>query len=184
MSISIPDVAVQRDALLAGQPLNARWLVRWARDLVEAVALAGGLQPEVRVGTPPLEWSVEALTAGRPVLLLDVGADGLDQESLDRLELRAAHVWRDLTRTAAAFDPRPWIGAIRVTEEDAIEAVGVERIQRLVASRTLDAACVVVLDRPACTVRSPNPVTSIESFAAALTGRCLVLSAGDAATAR
>ena len=114
----------------------------------------------------------------------DVGTDGLDQESLDRLELRAAHVWRDLTHTAAAFEPRPWIGAIRVTEKDAFEAVGAERIRRLVTSRTLDAACVVVLDRPALAVRSPNPVTSIESFAAALTGRCLVLAAGDAATAR
>jgi hypothetical protein len=184
MSISIPDVAVQRDALLAGQPLDARWLVRWARDLVEAAALAGGLQPEVRVGTPPIEWSVEARTAGRPVLLVDVGTNGLDQASLDRLELRAAHVWRDLTRSAASFESRPWIGAIRVAEEDAVDEVGIERIRRLIASRTLDAACVVVIDRPARTVRSPNPVTSIESFAAALTGRCLVLSAGAAATAR
>lgn len=183
MSISIPDVAVQRNALLAGQPLDARWLVRWARDLVEAAALATGLQPEVRVGTPPIEWSVEARTAGRPVLLVDAANDGLDQASLDRLELRAAHVWRDLTRSATLFEPRPWIGAIRVMEEDATNAFGVERIRRLVASRALDAACVVVLDRQARSVRSPNPVTSIESFAAALTGRCLVLAAADA-TAR
>ena len=184
MSISTPEVAVQRDALLAGQPLDARWLVRWARDLVEAAALAGGLQPEVRVGTPPIEWSVEAHTAGHPVLLVDVGTSGLDQASLDRLELRAAHVWRDLTRSAASFEPRPWLGAIRVAEEDAVDEVGIERIRRLIASRTLDAACVVVIDRLARTVRSPNPVTSIESFAAALTGRCLVLSAGAAPIAR
>jgi hypothetical protein len=184
MSISIPDVAVHLNALLAGQLLDAQWLLRWARDLVEASALAGGLQADVRVGTLPAEWSVEARTAGRPVLLVDVDTDGLDEASLDRLELRAAHVWRDLTRDAASFDPRPWIGAIRVTEEHAIEAVGVERIRRLVASRTLDAACVVVLDRQARAVRSPNPVSSIESFAAALSGRCLVLSAGDSATAR
>jgi hypothetical protein len=179
MSISIPDVAVQRSELLAGQPLDARW----ARNLVEAAALAGGLQPEVRVGTPPSEWSVEARIAGRPVLLIDVGTAGLDQASLDRLELRAADVWRDLTPNALSFEPRPWIGAIRVAEEDAADEVGIERVRRLIASRTLDAACVVVIDRPARTVRSPNPVTSIESFAAALTGRCLVLSAG-AATAR
>jgi len=182
MSISIPDLAVQRNALLAGQPLDARWLVRWARNLVEAAALAGGLQPEVRVGTPPIEWSVEARIAGRPVLLVDVGTDGLDQAALDRLELRAVHVWRDLTRDAASFESRPWIGAIRVTAEDAIEAVGVERIQRLVASRTLDAACVVVLDRPERALRSPNPVTSLESYAAALIGRCLVFAAGGSAT--
>ena len=183
MSISIPDVARQRDGLL-DQSLDGRGLVRWARDLVEAAAATVGFQADVRVGTSPGEWLVEARTAGRPVLLVDVGTDGLDQASLDRLELRAAHVWRDLTRNAASFEPRPWIGVIRVTERDAIEAVGVERIRRLVASRTLDAACVVALDRPARTVRSPNPVTSIESFAAALTGRCLVLSTGDSATAR
>jgi len=179
MSISIPDVAVQRDALLAGQPLDAQGLAQWACDLVEGAALATGLQPEVRVGTPPIEWSVETRAAGGPVLLVDVGIDGLGEASLDRLELRAAHVWRDLTRDAASFEPRPWIGAIRVTEEGAIEAVGVERIQRLVALRTLDAACVVVLDRPTRTVRSPNPVTSIESFVAALMGRFLVLAAGS-----
>jgi len=178
---SLPELSVQHDALL-GQRLDADELAQWTRDLVEAAALATGLQPEVRVGTPPIEWSVEARTAGRPVLLVDAGNDGLDQASLDRLELRAAHVWRDLTRSATLFEPRPWIGAIRVTEEDATNAFGVERIRRLVASRTLDAACVVVLDRPARTVRSPNPVTSIESFTAALTGRCLVLAADGSAT--
>jgi hypothetical protein len=183
MSISIPDLAVQRDALLAGQPLDAQGLVRWARDLVEVAASTVGFEADVRVGTPPAEWSVEVRTAGRQVVLIDVATDALDPASLDRLELRAAHVWRDVTRNSALFEPRPWIGAIRVAEDRSTDAAGVERVPQLVASRTLDAACVLALDRPARTVGSPGPVLSIESFAAALVGRFLVLAAGTA-TAR
>ncbi len=177
MKNSIPDVAVQRNALL-DQRHDVSGLARWARDLVEAAALTAGFQAEVRVGKPPAEWSVEVRTAGRPVLLVDVGTDALDQVSLDRLELRAAHVWRDLTRSAALFEPRPWLGAIRVAEDGATDAAGVERVLHLVATRTLDAACVVALDRPARTVRSSSPVMTIESFQAAVVGRCLVLAAG------
>jgi hypothetical protein len=181
MSISIPDLAVQCDALLAGQPLDAPGLARWARDLVEVAASTVGFEADVRVGTPPTDWSVEVRTAGRPVVLIDVATDALDPASLDRLELMAAHVWRDLTRSATLFEPRPWIGAIRVIEEQALEAVGVDQIQQLVASRTLDAACVVAVDRAARTIGSPGPVMSIESFAAALVGRLLVLATGTAA---
>jgi hypothetical protein len=180
MRISIPGVAVQSDALLAGQPLDALRLVRWARDLVEVAASTVGFEADVRVGTPPADWSVEVRISGRPLVLVDVATEALDPDSLDRLELRAGHVWRDLTRSATLFEPRPWIGAIRVTEEQALEAVGVERTRRLVASRVLDAACVIALDRPARTVRSPNAATSIESFVAAGVGRFLVLAAGTA----
>lgn len=180
---SFPGLAAARNALLE-QRLDADGLAQWARDLVSAAALATEFQAEVRVGTPPVEWSVDARIAGRPVLLVDVGADALDGASLDQLELRASHVWRDLTRSAAVFEPRPWIGAIRVMEADSTDTVGVERIRRLVTSRTLDAACVVVLDRRSRAVRSPSSTVSMESFVAALTGRCLVLATGHAAAAR
>lgn len=178
-----PGLAAARNLVL-DQHLDEDGLAQWARDLVSTAALATAFQAEVRVGTPPVEWSVEARTAGRPVLLVDVGADALDGASLDQLELRAAHVWRDLTRSAAVFEPRPWIGAIRVMEADSTDTVGVERIRRLVTSRTLDAACVVVLDRRSRAVRSPSSTVSMESFVAALTGRCLVLATGHAAAAR
>lgn len=183
MTNAMPHLAVQREALL-DHGLDAAGRAQWARDLVLATTLTAGLQAEMQVGTLPVEWSVEARTAGRPVLLVDVGADALDHASLDHLELKAAHVWRDLTRSAALFEPRPWIGALRVTEADAADAGGVERVRRLVASRTIDAACVAVVDRRARSVWSPTSTLSIESFAAALTGRCLVLAAGDSAVAR
>lgn len=179
----MPDLAVLREALL-DHGLDAAGLAQWTRDLVVATTMTAGLQAEVQVGTPPVEWSVEARTAGRPVVLVDVGTDALGEASVDQLELRASHVWRDVTRSAAVFEPRPWIGAVRVTEEAAIDAVSVQRIRHLVASRTLDAACVVVVDRRARAVRSPTSTLSIESFAAALTGRCLVLVAGNSAVAR
>lgn len=183
MTNAMPDLAVLREALL-DHGLDAAGLAQWTRDLVVATTMTAGLQAEVQVGTPPVEWSVEARTAGRPVVLVDVGTDALGEASVDQLELRASHVWRDVTRSAAVFEPRPWIGAVRVTEEAAIDAVSVQRIRHLVASRTLDAACVVVVDRRARAVRSPTSTLSIESFAAALTGRCLVLVAGNSAVAR
>jgi len=139
------------------------------------------LRAEVRVGTPPVEWPVEVRVAGRPALLVDAATDALDQDSLDRLELRAARVWRRVTRNAPLFEPRPWLGAIRVVDGRAPNALGVEQLVQLVASRTLDAACVVVVDRSTRTVRNLTPVTSIESFHAALVGRCLVLTTGIAA---
>jgi hypothetical protein len=180
---SFPGLPAARNALLE-QRLDGDGLAQWAQDLVSAAALATEFQADVRVGTTSVDWSVDARAAGRPVLLVDVGANALGQASLDQLELRATHVWRDLTRSAAVFEPRPWIGAIRVVEADSPDTVGVERIRRLVTARTLDAACVVVLDRRARAVRSPSAAVSMESFVAALTGRCLVLATGHAAAAR
>ena len=180
MTNSLPDLAVQREALL-DHDLDAAGLARWTRDLVVDATLTAGLQAEVQLGTPPVVWSVHAGTAGRSVVLVDVDLDALSEASVDQLELRASHVWRDVTRSALVFEPRPWIGAVRVTDEAAIDAASVDRIRHLVASRTLDAACVVVADRRARTVRSPTSALSIESFLAALTGRCLVLAASHSA---
>lgn len=146
--------------------------------------LTAGIQADGSDATPPVEWPVEVRTAGRSALLVDVGADALDHASLDRLELKAEHVWSNLTRSAGLFEPRPWIGALRVSEADVADADVMKRVRRLVTSRTLDAACVVVLDRAGRAVRSPSPVLSLESFAASLTGRCLVLAAANSAKAR
>ena len=77
----------------------------------------------------------------------------------------------------------PCSAGVGYQEDRSTEAAGADRVLQLVASRTLDAACIVALDRPPRTVRGPNAVTSIESFTAALVGRFLVLAAGIA-TAR
>jgi hypothetical protein len=70
---------------------------------------------------------------------------------------------------------RPWLGAIRVISDGLPDALVVERLEQLVASRVLDAACVMMVDQLANEVWSPRPSLSIEAFKAALTGRFFVL---------
>ena len=71
---------------------------------------------------------------------------------------------------------RPWLGAIRVISSGVPDALVVERLEQLVASRILDAACVAIVDQLAGDVGSPTPALSIEAFKAALTGRYFVLN--------
>lgn len=172
------DVAGLRRALLAGQHLDADGLAGWASELVGTALLTVGLRADVRSVALPAhaEWSVEVRVSGRVAVLLDIATDALGQSSLDRLELRAARTWRSVTRNAASFEPRPWLGAVRIGKHRIHDVRGVQRLEQLVASRMLDAACVVEVDEPADDVWSPSPATSIESFQSALIGRCLVLS--------
>ncbi|MEX2627445.1 MAG: hypothetical protein WD225_11220 [Ilumatobacteraceae bacterium] len=88
----------------------------------------------------------------------------------------AARTWRDVTRHAASGELRPWLGAIRVANGRIPDAPGVQRLKQLVASRVLDTACVVIVDKDVDEVWSPNAAMSIESFQSALVSRFLVLS--------
>lgn len=106
-------------------------------------------------------------------MLVDTDTGALGHGSLDRLELRAAQTWRSVTRNA--FGPRPWLGAMRIGHGSAPDAL-VERLEQLVATRMLDAACVVTINQAGDDVWSPRPAMSLESFQSALVGRCLVLS--------
>ena len=170
------DASHERSALL-GQHHGPAGLPGWASDLVSSALSSVGLRAEVLARTSPedVEQLVEARLAPseQAVVLIDVDGDANGQASIDRLELLAARTWRDVTRGVG--DVRPWLGAIRVINDSSPEALIVERLEQLVASRALDAACVVMVDQAADDVRSPSPALSIESFKAALIGRCLVL---------
>lgn len=168
------DVSHERSTLL-GQHHGPGGLPGWASDLVRSALSSVGLRAEVLVKTSPehAEQLVEARLSEQTVVLIDVDGDANGQASIDRLELLAARTWRDVTRGVG--DVRPWLGAIRVIDDSSPEALVVDRLEQLVASRLLDAACVVMVDQAADDVWSPRPALSIESFKAALVGRCLVL---------
>lgn len=169
------DVSQERRALLEQHHVPAD-LPGWASDLFRSALSNVGLRAEVVARTSPenVEQLVEARLSEQVVVLIDVDGDANGRASIDRLELLAARTWRDFRRGVG--DVRPWLGAIRVINGSSPEALIVERLEQLVASRALDAACVVMVDRAADDVRSPSPALSIESFKAALIGRCLVLS--------
>lgn len=174
------DASGPRLALLSGQHVGPSGLASWTSDLVRDALATVGLHAEVLTSrsSSSAEWSVEVHASARAAVLIDVG-DGeaaLGHDSIDRLELMAARTWRDVTRHAASGELRPWLGAIRVANGRIPDAPGVQRLKQLVASRVLDTACVVIVDKDVDEVWSPNAAMSIESFQSALVSRFLVLS--------
>ncbi len=169
------DASHERSALLAGQHHGPGGLAGWASDLVRSTLSSVGLRAEALVRTSPehAEQLVEARLFEQAVVRIDVDDDATGQASIDRLELLAARTWRDVTRGAGKI--RLWRGAIRVINDSSPQGLIVDGLEQLVASRVLDAACVVMVDQVADDVWSPRPALSIESFKAALIGRCLVL---------
>lgn len=147
----------------------------WASALVRAAAYAVTLECELQSVSPssPDEWPVELRVSERQLVLVDIEVDGVAHESLDRLEMRATRLWRSVTRDAGRFEPRPWIGSIRITSDRDVATNVAERLRQLVMTRTLDAACVLATD--AGVVWSPRSDTSIEAFQAAILERCLYL---------
>jgi len=172
------DASHERSALLAGQHLGPGGVASWASDLAESALLSAGLHAEARVSAflEEAEWSIVVRRYEQTVVLIDAEDDAHDHGSIDRLELLAARTWRDVTRHAPSGEMRPWLGAIRVVSNGVPDALIVERLERLVASRILDAACVATVDQLAGNVGSPTPALSIEAFKAALTGRYFVLN--------
>ena len=177
MGLLTIDSSGPRTGLLNGQHVRDGGL-DWTAELVRAATVTAGLRARVRASAQSATdgWSIEVQVYGRPLVLVDVDADGTDSASLDRLELRASGLWRDLTRDAALFEPRPWIGAIRISHAGEPEADRVERLDQLIAGRLLDVACVVMVDEADERVWSPSPATSLDAFQAALVGRCLYLA--------
>ena len=171
----LDDSSGARSGLLSGRHRDAGG-VSWASELVRAAASTVPLRCELRSTLPssPDHWSVELLVHDRPLILVDIEVDGAADVSLDRLEIRAARRWRSVTRDAMLFEPRPWMGAIRVAPDEHQAADVAERLRQLVAARILDAACVVTVDDGL--VRSPRSGVSLDAFHAALVGRCLYLS--------
>lgn len=177
MSALTIDVSPERHALLSGRHLGPGGAANWASDLAKAALISVGLPSEAQVDSAPadVEWSVVVRRFDQSVVLIDVNDDPRDHDSIDRLELLATRTWRDVTRNASSAEIRPWLGAIRIGDESGPDGLVVERLEQLVASRILDAVCVVTVDQRAGDVSSPNPTVSIEAFTAALIGRFLVL---------
>ncbi len=177
MSMLQVDTSGPRRSLLAGQHLTDGG-AEWTSLLVQAAAKAAGLRSTV-ASTPPARtaWPVELSVSGQPLLFVDIDIDGVDDDWLDRVELRAGRLWRDVTREAELFKPRPWLGALCVSHDLEPQPDAVERLARLVAARVLDSACAVVVDEAGERVWSPRKELSLEAFQAALLGRCLYLSA-------
>src|SRR6266540_4155743 len=161
MSTLLVDTSGPRRSLLAGHHLTDGGL-EWASRLVQAAAEAAGL-PSTVASTPPARtaWPVELSVSGQPLLLVDIDIDGVDDSWLDRLELRAARLWRDMTREAELFEPRPWLGALCVSHDLEPQPDAVERLARLVAARVLDSACAVVVDQAGERVGSPRHELSL-----------------------
>lgn len=181
MSGLILDASGPREALLSGRHNDAGGLASWTSDLVRAALTTVGLNAEVLTNrsSTSTEWTVEVRVSARAAVLIDVSDQydaALGHNSIDRLELLAARTWREVTRTAGTGELRPWLGAVRVAGGPVPDALGVQRLEQLVASRVLDTACVVMIDDASDEVRSPSPAMSIESFQSALVGRFLVLS--------
>ncbi len=174
MSDLVLDSSGARSGLLAGRHRDAGG-VSWASELIRAAASTVQLQCELRSTSPssPDDWSVELLVRDRPLVLVDIEVDGPADDSFDRLETRAARRWRSVTRDGTLFEPRPWIGAIRIAPDEHRAADVAERLRQLVAARILDAACVVTVD--VGLVRSPRSDVSLDAIHAALVGRCLYL---------
>jgi hypothetical protein len=174
MSAFVIDSSDACGGLRAGQHRIADGRV-WASTLVRAAASAVTLECELQSEPPssPDEWPVELRVSERQLILVAIEVDGAAHESLDRLEVRAARLWRRVTRDAGLFEPRPWIGAIRIASDRDQAADVAERLRQLVMARTLDAACVVATHDGV--VWSPRSDMSIEAFQAALVGRCLYL---------
>jgi hypothetical protein len=172
------DASHERRALLGGQHLGPGGVASWASDLANSSLLSVGLHAEAPVSTFPAEaeWSVVVRRSERTVVLIDADDDPHDHDSIDRLELMATRRWRDVTRHSSPGEMRPWLGAIRVISIGVADALVVERLEQLVASRILDAACVAIVDQLAGDVGSPTPALSVEAFKAALTGRYFVLN--------
>lgn len=177
MGLLTIDSSGLRAGLLHGQHVRDGG-IEWSAELVRAATVTAGLRARVRTNKRSARdaWSIVVHGSGRPLVLVDVETEGADFRSLDRLELRASRLWRDLTRSATLFEPRPWIGAVRISQVEELDADGVERLDQLVAARLLDAACIVTVDAGADSVRSSSPATSLEAFQAALVGRCLYLA--------
>lgn len=169
------DSSGARSGLLSGRHRDAGG-VSWASELIRGAASTVPLRCDVRSASPSWsdDWSVELLVHDRPLVLIDVWVDGAADGSFDRLEIRAARRWRSVTRDAPLFEPRPWIGAIRIASDEHQAADVAERLRQLVVARILDAACVVTVDGGL--VRSPRWDVSLDAFHAALVGRCLYLS--------
>jgi len=134
MSTLLVDTSGPRRSLLAGHHLTDGGL-EWASRLVQAAAEAAGLQSTL-ASTPAARtaWPVELSVSGQPLLLVDIDIDGVGDDWLDQLELRAARLWRDVTREAALFEPRPWLGAIGVSHVREPDPDGVARLLQLVAA--------------------------------------------------
>lgn len=177
MATVLIDPAGPRKALLAGQHLADGGAV-WAAGFLQTAALACGLQFEIKTVSPTEAgaWPVELRISDRPFLLVDIDVNGTGHAWLDRLELRAAQVWRDVTREAAVFEPRPWLAAVRISDAPEPDQDGVDRLAQLVAARVLDVACILLIDEASGRVWSPNPATSLEALQAATLGRCQFLA--------
>jgi hypothetical protein len=115
------------------------------------------------------------VTSG-PLVLVDIAIADDVHDWLDRLELRASRTWRTAHFNRPETEPRPWIGAVLIADEGGPGGAGVERLTDMVAARTIDAACVVSVNRAEDLVSSPNPALSMGAFQAALVGRCLYLA--------
>lgn len=171
------DTSEFRSSILAGD--HRADGVEWTSRLVRAATTAVGLDSTVAMSRPTTRdvWPVELSVAGQPAILIDVDLDTVGDDWLDLLELRAISLWRAADPGKAGLGPRPWVGALCICDELDPKQAAVERLARLVASRHLDSAGVVVIDRADERLWSPRPGMSLEAFQAALLGRCLYLRA-------
>ena len=175
---------------------GASWLARVTDRIVSDSGLAAHVVNETGRAAHPTPsrrlWDIEVEVGGRSVALIDVGVvSERDQVSavMDRFDsvlVKAMDCWRSVTRAPHPAPPRPWLGfllAVDVAISDEIVQHDRElapagqafaaMLDRMVKERTLDAACVIVVDPSTGVASYPNDALAFDAFAATLLGRCL-----------
>ncbi len=175
---------------------GASWLARVTDRIVSDSGLTAHVLTETgRTAHPTLSrrsWDVGVQVGGRSVALIDIDVvSEPDQVSavVDRFDsvlAKAMDCWRSVTQAPHPAPPRPWLGfllAVDVTISD--EIVQHDRklapagqafaatLDRMVKERTLDAACLILLDLSTGITTYSNEALSFQAFAAALLGRCV-----------
>jgi hypothetical protein len=167
------------------------WLARVAERIVAEVSVPSVVRTFVNEsmvqegGQSRRSWDVEVVVEGNSVVRIDVAVVSANHDAdralvgLDTVLAKAVECRRLVTRAAEPAQLRPWLGCIRVIEDEPRTTTSrvAEGLEATVRDRTLDAACVVAVDRSARLVLSTFEAMSFESFAASLLGHLLYINA-------
>ena len=180
---------------------GASWLARVTDRIVSDSGLTAHVVSEkgrTAHSTPSRRsWDVEVEVGGRSVALIDVDVvSERDQASavmdrFDSVRVKAMDCWRTVTRAPHPAPPRPWLAfvlAVDVAISDGIVQHDREfapasqafaaKLDRMIKERTLDAACVIVVDPSTGVASYPNDALSFRCLRGCLARPVRVLQRG------
>jgi hypothetical protein len=179
---------------------GVHWLARVAERIATDAALPALVTTNNELvvdenGQSRRSWDVEVVLGDHSLARIDIDVVSEPHHvepalaGFDAVLAKACESWRMVTRCAEPAPPRPWLGCLRVFEGEFADDLVQPREARtssqhtlataldtMVKDRTLDAACMMVVDTAAGIVSSPIEALSFRAFTASLFGRLVYLN--------